>query len=139
MTEDTDFSALAHEAAQADAEAIGPRPVAPDAAPDAETPVNDVDEARAIIGLVCIHTNAIFPFIAPIYTDDVQGRLAAVTAPLMKKYGITAGGLFDSYKEEIAFGMVAVPLTIATVQAFKAQRPESAQEANAEAAQAVAA
>ncbi len=122
MTDDTDFSALAHEAAQADADTVGPQ-AAPEAAPVAAEPVpTDLDEARMIIGLVCVHTNAIFPFLAPIYTDDVQDKLAGVTAPLMKKYGLTAGGLFERYKEEIAFALVAVPLSLATAQAFRSQR-----------------
>lgn len=131
MTDDTDFSALANEAAQADADTVGPQP-APEAAPDTSAPVNDVDEARMIIGLVCVNTNAIFPFLAPIYTDTVQEKLATVTAPLMKKYGVTAGGLFERYKEEIAFGLVAVPLAVATAQAFKAQRSEAVQAVDAE-------
>lgn len=129
---DNEFLSLAREAAEVDTSPVAgegavPMPPEPDVA-QAPAAVGELEEARAIIALICTSANALLPFLAPIYTDEVQARLAAVTAPLLKKYGITAGSLFERYREEIAFGVVAVPLAGATYQAFRAHRAQASEK-----------
>lgn len=130
---ENEFAALAREAERLDGShdagaAPGGAATVDQSAPEQEAasggtaPADDLAEARAVIALLCSVGTALFPFLAPIYTAPTQERLATVAAPLMRKHGLTAGGLFARYREEIEFAMVALPLAGATYQAFRAHR-----------------
>lgn len=61
----------------------------------------------------------LYPSLATVYSDAQQERLAQATAPLLAKYGITMGGLFERWGPEINFLIVAGPLAMETAKAIR--------------------
>lgn len=84
-------------------------------------------EARALIDVAVASVVPFFPALEEVYTDEAKGKLAAVSAPLMAKYGVTVASLFARWKEEIEFSIVAAPLLIQTLKAIQASRAKNTQ------------
>lgn len=130
--------ALLAKAKQLDGELPPPAAAEPGAA-GADRPAGMTDyaaEAQGLIDFVFHGVSPVYPSIAPIYPPEVRARLAATAAPLMEKYNLTLGAIFEKWAKEIAFGMVALPLIAPTVQAIRADRAaarKAAEEAEAKA------
>lgn len=107
----------------------GAGPGVPDGVPiDAEA------EARDVINFGVALFVPLYPSLEGVYSKEVIGRLAAVSVPLMQKYDISLGGIFEKWGPEINFAIVAVPLTQATVAAVR--QDKAARQAAASAAEA---
>lgn len=133
----SDDAKIKNRAAAVDAQAAevtaAPEPVeaAPEApavdAPATEAPpISAEEEARGLIDVIVASVVPFFPAIESVYDDAARARLAAVTAPLMKKYNLSATSIFDRWKEEIAFAFVALPLALKTAEVVKAERAKKA-------------
>lgn len=116
-----EISLLAAEAAAVDAAAQPAAPAEAAPLPGAPKPVDPLTEARGVIGFICISACAVFPCLAPIYTEEKREQLAQVTAPLLEQYGVDLGGIMGKYGNWINFAMVAAPLASQTYQAMQAQ------------------
>lgn len=116
-----DMNRLAAEAAVIDAEQIAAS-APPDAAPSEPVapPADYLTEARGVVGFVCVAACAVFPCLAPIYSQEVQEKLAVVTAPLLEQYKVDLGGIMGKYGNWINFAMIVLPLGAQTFQAMKA-------------------
>jgi hypothetical protein len=108
---------LQQEAAAIDAEFI---PAGDASAADSAKPAMDYHaEAMGLINFAVTLFVPIFPSLEAIYTEQVRGNLANVSAPLMEKYGFSMGSLFEKWGAEINFAMIALPLGIQTARAVK--------------------
>lgn len=83
-------------------------------------PMDAVQEALGVIQFGTTLFFPLFPSLAAVYTAERQQQLATVSAPLMQKYGLSLGTLFERWGAEINFALVAVPLARETVKAVKA-------------------
>lgn len=115
MTTET-LADLANEAAAVEAAA------APAAAPDADAPPPaDVPaEVAALVKMVAGMLTPAFPCLAEIYNEATCQQLGAAAAPVMDKYGLSVGGLFDRWGAEITLAAVALPVGLATMKGVKA-------------------
>lgn len=114
-----DLQALEAEAAVIDAE--GAAPDAPAAAPEpAAVKVDVAAEVAALLATVAGILTPAFPCLANIYTEPTCRKLGEAAAPVMEKYGVSVGGLFDRWGAEITLAAVAFPVVAATVQGVKA-------------------
>ncbi len=117
MSEELDR--LAAEAAAIDAQASAatepPQPEA-EAAPAADVPA----EVAALLQAVAALFAPVFPCLATIYTPDTCRRLGDSAAPVMAKYGLSVGGLFERWGAEITLAATAFPVALATWQGIKA-------------------
>lgn len=115
-----ELQALEAQAAAIDAEAATPDPAA---APEAEAVKVDVAaEVAALIETAAGLLTPAFPCLATIYTTATCRRLGEAAAPVMDKYGLSVGGLFDRWGAEITLAAVALPIAMATAQGIKADR-----------------
>lgn len=120
VIEGGNLAALAGAAAAADVDAMqdefGPAPGAVEAVgPD------PVAETQAVIGVVVGLLVPVLPYLGAIYTEDVQGRLAAAYVPVADKYGWTSGGgIFERYGPELMLAAAALPVVVQTARAHKA-------------------
>ena len=73
-----------------------------------------------------------YPCIARIYTDEQIGKLSAVTAPLLEKYGLNSGGVLAKFAPEIAFCVVVTPLAMQTVSAIREEKAQQMKVVNNE-------
>lgn len=140
-----ELDALTNEAAAVDAEAAAlnaPRDQSPEGTaaggvasapgPDGPAPVVDpVQEAKGLVDTAVAIAVPFCPALEKIYDEAARDRLARAAAPLMAKYGVSVGGIFAKWKEEIDFAFVALPLALATIQAVKAQQAAKKTAANA--------
>lgn len=104
---------------------------APEGVP-AAVPMGAEQEAKEVIEFGCSLFVPLYPSLAQVWTPEVRGNIATAAAPLMEKYGVTLGGIFDQWGAEIRFAMVAFPVASATVGAIKhdnAARKAAAEEA----------
>lgn len=137
-----DLDALQTEAAAIDASAAANDPAA---APEPEAVRIDVAaEVAALLKAVAGILAPAFPSLATIYTDATCKQLGDAAAPVMDKYGLTVGGLFDRWGAEITLAATALPVALATWQGVKADiaarnapvsKTEPAPEASAYAAE----
>lgn len=109
------------------AEAAADTPAAPGApaaaAPAAPAAVVDPHaEAVDLIEFANALLLPLYPSLAGVYTADVRARLAAVSAPLMAKYGMNLGRMGP----EIGFLLAVVPLIQPTIAAIRADRAAAA-------------
>lgn len=109
------------------AAAMADKPATPgaDPAPAAAEPAAAVDPLAEAVGLVeFFHALIIplYPSLDGVYTPAVRGRLAAVSAPLMAKYGVNLGKLGP----EVTFLLTVVPLIQPTIAAIRADRGAAA-------------
>lgn len=129
-----DLNQLKAEAAEIDAEFI------PAGSPESETrPGMDyLMEARNLIEFAVTLFVPLFPSLANVYTDAAKVALANASAPMMEKYNMSMGGLFEKWGPEINFAMVSFPLGLQTYRAIQAdlaerreKKPEPASKAQA--------
>lgn len=109
----------------------------PGAVPEQEAIRVDVAaEVAALLKVVAGILTPAFPCLAGIYTESTCRSLGEATAPVLDKYGLSVGALFDRWGAEITLAAVALPVGLATVQGIKAdmaarraQPPAQKQEA----------
>lgn len=90
-------------------------------APEAEAvPVDMGAEIAALLQTVAGILTPAFPCLAEIYTEPTCQRLGGAAAPVMDKYGLSVGGLFDRWGAEITLAAVAFPVAVATAKGIKA-------------------
>lgn len=106
-----------HEARSDDNPTAGGAAIAPAAA----VAIDFQAQATDLIEFAYALTAPWWPALEDVYPPAVRKRLAAVTAPLMRKYGVN----MDNLGPEIGFALVALPLIGPTVQAIKAGGPSS--------------
>lgn len=109
------------------AEAAADTPAAPGApaaaAPAAPAAVVDPHaEAVDLIEFANALILPLYPSLKTVYTAEVRARLAAVSAPLLAKYGLSLGKLGP----EIGFLLAVVPLIQPTIAAIRADRAAAA-------------
>lgn len=107
-------------AAQAAALDVAPdAPAADAAAPDAAAA--DVPaEVAALLQTVAAMLTPAFPCLAEIYTVETCRKLGEAAAPVLNKYGLSVGGLFEQWGAEITLASVALPVGAATWAGVKA-------------------
>lgn len=90
-----------------------------------------VEEAKNVIAFAVALFVPLYPSLERVFSEGQQERLAAVSVPLMQKYDISLGGIFERWGPEINFALVAVPMAQATVAAVRADKAAlaAAQEA----------
>lgn len=111
------LAALGGAAAAMDAETgedeFGPAPGG--AEQGAEAAPDVVGEMRAVLAVAVGMLSPVLPYLPAIYTDEVQGRLAAAYVPVADKYGWqTGGGIFEKYGAEIMLAATVLPLAVQT-------------------------
>lgn len=112
----SELDQLAAKAAALDAQ---PAPDMPAAVP--EKPKADVaGEVAALLKMVAGMLAPAFPSLATIYTDATCNQLGQAAAPVMDKYGVSVGGLFDRWGAEFTLAATALPVALATYQGIKA-------------------
>lgn len=114
-----DLDQLAAEAAAIDGQATAasePPMSEAEAAPAADVPAEVTTLLQAVAGML----SPAFPCLATIYTPDTCRRLGDAAAPVMDKYGLSVGGLFDRWGAEITLAATALPVALATWQGVKA-------------------
>lgn len=114
-----DLENLAAQAAVLDAETAPVDMTAPAAEPAAPV-MSAADEAAGVIKFAVALFVPLFPSLEAVYTTAAQARLADVAGPVMTKYGLTMGGLFEKWGPEINLAIVAVPLAMETGRAMRA-------------------
>ena len=96
---------------------------APGAAAEAEAQAADVPaEVAALLKTVAGLLTPAFPCLEAIYTDATCRQLGEAAAPVMAKYGVSVGGIFDRWGAEITLAAVALPVGIATLNGIKADQ-----------------
>jgi len=95
-------------------------------------PMGPEEEAKDLIRFGVGLFAPLYPRLGQVYTEDVQARLAAVTAPLMAKYNLSLGAIFEKWGAEINFAIVAVPLAGETVKAIRLDNADRAAAKKAE-------
>lgn len=91
-------------------------------------------EVAALIGTVAAMLAPAFPSLGVIYSEATCAQLGKAAAPVMEKYGLSTGGLFERWGAEITLAAVALPVGVATVQGVKADlaaRKKAAEQAGA--------
>lgn len=115
---DSELDQLEVQAAAVDADAAAPDPSAP---PEPEAVAIDAAaEVAALLQTVAGILTPAFPCLAEIYNEATCQRLGEAAAPVMDKYEVSVGGLFERWGAEITLAAVALPVGIATVQGIKA-------------------
>lgn len=118
---------LKNEAAAIDAEAA-PKQTEPqqaDGQPATGENVAVVDYNAEAHGMIEFAAELFFPLspsLEKVYTPEKRARLSGALGPLMQKYNLTMGGIFDRWAVEVQFLIVTVPLIAPTVQAIRADR-----------------
>lgn len=113
-----DDAALLAQGAALD-DAATPPPVDP-ATGQPVAPVDYVSEARDVIDTLCAGLEFIYSEKGLQFSDPTRARLAAGWAPVMEKYGLSAGGLFGEYRAEIGAAIVTVPVIMAARKVINA-------------------
>lgn len=128
-----DLDRLAAEAAAIDGQAsaaVNPEPEA-EAAAAVDVPAEVAALLQAVAGLFA----PMFQSLGTIYTPDTCRRLGEAAAPVMEKYNLSVGGLFDRWGAEITLAATALPVAFATWQGVKddlaARREKDAKPVNA--------
>lgn len=114
----TELDQLEFQAAAVDAEATANEP---GAVPEVEvTQIDAAAEVAALIQTIAGILTPAFPCLAGIYTESTCRSLGAATAPVMDKYGLSVGSLFEHWGAEITLAAAVIPVGLATVQGIKA-------------------
>lgn len=112
------LESLAAEAAALD---VAPDAAGPGAAAEPEAPAADVPaEVAALLKTAVGLLTPAFPCLAEIYTDATCRQLGEAAAPVMAKYGVSVGGIFDRWGAEITLAATALPVAAATWKGVKA-------------------
>jgi hypothetical protein len=93
----------------------------------AEPALSSIDEARGLVGMLVAMVVPFMPRLAEIYDEPARESLAQAAAPLLNKYGVSVGSMFERWKEEVAFAFVALPLALKTVQVLKEEQNKKRQ------------
>lgn len=101
-------------------------PAAGDLPPAGEYVPRPADEIAAMLSTVALLLAPLYPSVAAIYTPETCKALGDAAAPVLEKYGVSVGGLFDRWGAEITLASVAVPVALQTMQAIRAdlKKPE---------------
>lgn len=91
----------------------------PAAAPEAP-PVDPAAEVAALLSVVAGILSPLFPCLPGIYSEATCRKLGEAAAPVLAKYDVSVGGMFDRWGAEITLAAVALPVAIATAQGVKA-------------------
>lgn len=119
MSEELDQLAIEAAALDAGAAAQQPEFSAPgEAAPGKSETI--AAEVAALLVTTAAMLAPMFPSLASIYTEATCQRLGEAAAPVMEKYNLSVGGLFDRWGAEITLAATALPVGIATLQGIKA-------------------
>lgn len=111
---------------------VGPGPAAgappsPAAGEPAAPKTETVEEWRdSIAFLVDEFLVPAYPSLAKVYTPERTERLATAAHRVAVKHGWSLGSLFEKWKEEIALGMVTLPIardTLAAIRGARSARP----------------
>ena len=93
----------------------------PAAAPEPEAvKVDTAAEVAALLGAVSGMLAPVFPCLPSIYTESTCKRLGDAAAPVMDKYGLSVGGLFERWGAEITLLATALPVALATYRGCRA-------------------
>lgn len=113
------LEALVAEAAAMESEAQQQKDAA--AAPDEQqAAAHDLPaEVAALLKTAAAMLAPMFPSLAEIYTDATCQQLGTAAAPVMRKYGLSVGGIFDRWGAEITLAATALPVAVATYQGVK--------------------
>lgn len=117
-----DDAALLAQGAALD-DAATPPPVDP-ATGQPVAPTDYIAEARGLIDTLCAGLEFIYSEKGLQFSDPTRARLAAGWAPVMEKYGLSAGGLFGEYRAEIGAAIVTVPVIMAARKVINAPAKE---------------
>lgn len=83
-------------------------------------PADPASEAADLIRFAVALFVPLYPSLQAVYHDAAQAKLAQAAGPVMAKYGLTMGGLFEKWGPEIQLAIVGVPLAIETGKAMRA-------------------
>jgi hypothetical protein len=123
-----EMDAIAAESAALDAE-LAPAPIQPGQTGDiAPVVIDTLGEARDLIRFVVGVFVPLYPKLEAVYTAERQDALAQASVPLMEKYGVTMGGMFERWGPEIRFALVAVPLAMETAKVVQEPDPPKVQQ-----------
>lgn len=118
---------------QAEAAALEPPPAAAgqaDAAP--AVPVDYVAEARGVVDIAAELLATVGPRTEAALTEERRARIAGAAGPLMQKYGLSLGVVFERWGAEINFLFAAVVVGRPIAAAINADLSESRAEKGAE-------
>jgi hypothetical protein len=114
----TELDRLEAEAAELDAAQPGAPGAEP--APEPEPAADPHAEVRGILeALRAIARAKDFAKAAAVLSDDAIESLAGALAPVLEKYGLSAGDFFGKWKAEIMALLVAGPVVVELVTAFR--------------------
>lgn len=129
-----DLDRLEAEASNIDAQATAASEPQPAPQVDVAPPADVAAEVAALLQAVAGMLAPVFPSLATIYTEPTCRRLGEAAAPVMDKYGVSVGGLFDRWGAEITLAATALPVALASWQGIKADmaasRVQAAKPAN---------
>lgn len=112
------LEAIAAEAGALDAPEVE---AGPGAQSQPEAPAADVaGEVAALLKTAAAMLTPAFPSLAEIYTEATCRQLGEAAAPVMEKYGVSFGGIFDRWGAEITLAATALPVAVATWHGVKA-------------------
>lgn len=115
-----DLERLTAEAAALDAAALEPVPDAAGSKTEPEQAAPDVPgEIAALLKTTALLLAPMYPSLATIYTEETCRALGVAAAPVLDKYGLSVGGLFDRWGAEITLAATALPIAAATYQGIK--------------------
>lgn len=97
--------------------------------------ISPEQEARSLVDMAVELALPWYPALAQVYTEDARARLAVAAAPLMAKYNVSVGSIFDQWREEIGFALVALPIALQTVKVITAERARKAMSSQAQASE----
>ncbi len=115
----TELDRLEAEAAELDAAQPGAPGAEPQPEPEPATDPNS--EIRGILEALRAIANAKgFSKAAAVLSDDAIESIAGALAPVLTKYGISAGDFFGRWREEVMALLVVGPIVVELVTAFRA-------------------
>ena len=115
-----ELEALAGQAQAIDAaEAVALDPAAPAGSPEVAPP-DPAAEVAALLATVAALLSPMFPSLGTIYTESTCRRLGDAAAPVLAKYDLSVGGLFERWGPEITLLGAALPVGVATWKGVKA-------------------
>lgn len=113
-----ELEALESQAVAVDAQTAANDPAAP-TEPQA-VKLDSAAEVAALLQTLAALLAPAFPSLATIYTEATCKRLGEAAAPVMDKYSLSVGGLFEKWGAEITLALAALPVGVATVAGIKA-------------------
>lgn len=104
----------------AEAGALETEAAPPPAADAPEAAAHDLPaEVAALLQTTAAMLAPMFPSLAKVYTEETCRSLGVAAAPVMQKYGLTVGGIFDRWGAEITLAATALPVAVATYEGVR--------------------